>query len=108
MQKGRIAILGTGYVGLVAAAVFADRGFSVLTSSHDANKVKQINNAKAPFFEIDLSPLVAKTVKDGFLKAVKGRHEAVLESDIVFIAVGTPSLMSGEPDLRLIDRKSVV
>jgi len=107
MQKGRIAILGTGYVGLVAAAVFADRGFSVLTSSHDADKVRQINKAKAPFFEIDLSPLVAKTVKDGFLKAVKGRHEAVLESDIVFIAVGTPSLMSGEPDLRLIKETAV-
>ena len=66
MLKARIAILGTGYVGLVAAAVFADRGFSVLTSSHDADKVRQINKAKAPFFEIDLSPLVAKTVKDGF------------------------------------------
>ena len=44
MSKPNVAILGTGYVGLVAAAVFADRGFSVLTSSHDMNKVEAINN----------------------------------------------------------------
>ncbi|MCP4668567.1 MAG: GDP-mannose dehydrogenase, partial [Deltaproteobacteria bacterium] len=102
MKKPKIAILGTGYVGLVAAAVFADRGFPVLTSTQDPGKVKQINEGKAPFFEKDLDPLVERTVKEGFLRAVQGRHEAVLESDILFIAVGTPSLMSGEADLRLI------
>ncbi|MCP4668570.1 MAG: GDP-mannose dehydrogenase, partial [Deltaproteobacteria bacterium] len=102
MKKPKIAILGTGYVGLVAAAVFADRGFQVLASTQDAGKVKQINEGKAPFFEKDLDPLVETTVKEGFLRAVQGRHEAVLESDILFIAVGTPSLMSGEADLRLI------
>ena len=58
MKKPTIAILGTGYVGLVAAAVFADRGFSVLTSTQDAEKVKTINAGKAPFFEKDLYPLV--------------------------------------------------
>jgi UDPglucose 6-dehydrogenase len=102
MEKPRIAILGTGYVGLVAAAVFADRGFQVLTSSQDEKKVKQINKGKAPFFEEGLDPLVKKTIKDGTLKAVHGREKAVRSSDILFIAVGTPSLMSGEADLRLI------
>jgi UDPglucose 6-dehydrogenase len=87
---------------LVAAAVFADRGFSVLTSSQDADKVKLINAGKAPFFEKDLDPLVEKTTRKGTLKAVHGRREAVLSSDILFVAVGTPSLMSGEADLRLI------
>ncbi len=102
MKKPTIAILGTGYVGLVAAAVFADRGFSVLTSTQDPDKVTRINNGQAPFFEYDLDPLVEKTVKEGTLRAVQGRKEAVLKSDILFIAVGTPSLMSGEADLRLI------
>jgi UDPglucose 6-dehydrogenase len=102
MKKPRIAILGTGYVGLVAAAVFADRDFYVLTSTQDADKVKQINEGKAPFFEKDLDPIVERAVKNGFLRAVHGRQEAVLQSDILFIAVGTPSLMSGEADLRLI------
>ena len=102
MSKPTIGILGTGYVGLVAAAVFADRGIPVLTSTQDETKVKAINAGKAPFFEEDLDPLVEKTVKDGTLRAVHGREEAVMKSDILFIAVGTPSLMSGEADLRLI------
>jgi len=102
MNKPTIAILGTGYVGLVAAAVFADRGFSVITSTQDPEKVARINGGRAPFFEHDLDPLVEKTVRAGTLRAVQGREEAVLNSDILFIAVGTPSLMSGEADLRLI------
>jgi len=102
MTKPTVGILGTGYVGLVAAAVFADRGFKVLTSSQDSEKVNQINQGKAPFFETDLDELVERTVKNGTLRAVTGREEAVLNSDILFIAVGTPSLMSGEADLRLI------
>lgn len=102
MKKPNIAILGTGYVGLVAAAVFADRGFQVLTSTQDSGKVELINRGKAPFFEKDLDTLVERTSKSGSLRAVQGRHEAVMESDILFIAVGTPSLMSGEADLRLI------
>ena len=102
MKKTSVGILGTGYVGLVAAAVFADRGFTVVTSSQDLEKVEQINRGQAPFFEMDLDALVQKTVQNGKLRAVHGREEAVLQSDILFIAVGTPSLMSGEADLKLI------
>ncbi|MCX5900685.1 MAG: UDP-glucose/GDP-mannose dehydrogenase family protein, partial [Proteobacteria bacterium] len=101
-KKPRIAILGTGYVGLVAAAIFADRGFDVITSSQDKDKVDTINKGKAPFYENDLEPIIKRTVKAGKLKAVHGREDAVLNSDICFIAVGTPSLMSGEADLSLI------
>jgi UDPglucose 6-dehydrogenase len=102
MKKTSVGILGTGYVGLVAAVVFADRGFTVLTSSQDPEKVDRINRGQAPFFEVDLDAMVQKTVQNGKLRAVHGREEAVLKSDILFIAVGTPSLMSGEADLRLI------
>lgn len=105
--KPRIAILGTGYVGLVAAAVFADRGFDVLTSSQDKAKVNTINKGISPFFENDLEPIITRTAKNGKLKAVYGREEAVLNSDICFIAVGTPSLMSGEADLSLIKETAV-
>ena len=86
-KKQRIAILGTGYVGLVAAAVFADRGFRVLTSSQDREKVDTINAGKAPFFETGLEPVIERTVRKGLLRAVHGREEAVRESDICFIAV---------------------
>jgi UDPglucose 6-dehydrogenase len=102
MKKTSVGIMGTGYVGLVAAVVFADRGFTVLTSSQDPEKVEQINRGQAPFFEVDLDALIQKTVQGGRLRAVHGREEAVLKSDILFVAVGTPSLMSGEADLRLI------
>ena len=101
-KEQKVAILGTGYVGLVAAAVFADRGFQVLTSSQDKEKVDTINAGKAPFFENDLEPVIARAVKKGTLRAVHGREEAVRESDICFIAVGTPSLVSGEADLSLV------
>jgi UDPglucose 6-dehydrogenase len=50
MGKTSVGILGTGYVGLVAAVVYADRGSSVLTSSQDPEKVDQINRGQAPFF----------------------------------------------------------
>ena len=101
-EKPSVAILGTGYVGLVAAAVFAERDFDVLTSSQNKEKVDTINKGKSPFYEKDLDGLIEKTVASGKLKAVHGRKEAVLNSDISFIAVGTPSLMSGEADLSLI------
>ncbi len=101
-EKPRIAILGTGYVGLVAAAVFAEREFNVLTSSQDTEKVNLINSGKSPFYEKDLESIIGKTIKTGKLRAVFGREEAVQNSDICFIAVATPSLMSGEADLSLI------
>ena len=104
MNKPRIAILGTGYVGLVAAAVFAERDFDVLASSHSIDKVDTINSGRAPFFEEGLDPIVEETVRKGKLKAIGGRKEAVINSDIFFISVGTPSLMSGEADLRLIKK----
>ena len=66
MKNPSIAILGTGYVGLVAAAVFADRGFQVITSSQDEEKVKQINQGKAPFYEEGLDPLVRKLLAERF------------------------------------------
>jgi UDPglucose 6-dehydrogenase len=98
----KISIIGTGYVGLVAAACFADRGFEVITSSHDEDKVKTINEGKAPFYEKGLDEIVERTVKKGTLKAVVGREEAILDSDISFIAVGTPSLPDGSADLTFI------
>ena len=102
MMKPKIAILGTGYVGLVAAAVFAERDFVVLASSQDQEKVDLINRGQAPFYEKDLDAIVASAVRAGKLRAVMGRKAAVLKSDIFFISVGTPSLISGEADLRFV------
>jgi UDPglucose 6-dehydrogenase len=103
----KISIIGTGYVGLVAAACSADKGFEVITSSHDEDKVKTINKGRAPFYEKGLDEIVERAVKKGTLRAVIGREEAILNSDISFIAVGTPSLPDGSADLTFIKRTAL-
>ncbi|MCX6776221.1 MAG: UDP-glucose/GDP-mannose dehydrogenase family protein [Candidatus Micrarchaeota archaeon] len=98
----KISIIGAGYVGLIAAACFADRGFRVLISTNDPKKIKMINRGKAPFFEPELEGLLRKAVKSGALKATNTRNEAILNSDVTFICVGTPSAADGSIDLSFI------
>lgn len=98
----RVSIIGAGYVGLVAAACFASRGFEVLISTNDPKKVEMINEGRAPFFEPGLDGLLRKAVKRGLLRATKTRSEAVLNSDVTFICVGTPSAADGSIDLTFV------
>jgi UDPglucose 6-dehydrogenase len=98
----RVSIVGAGYVGLVAAACFANGGFRVLISTNDPQKIKMINEGKAPFFEPELDGLLRKAVKSGALKATNTRAEAILDSDVTFICVGTPSAADGSIDLGFI------
>jgi len=98
----KISVIGAGYVGVVAAACFADRGFETFISTNDPKKVEMINEGKAPFFEPGLERIIKKTVKAGMLKAMRTRSEAVLNSDITFICVGTPSAPDGSIDLKFI------
>ncbi len=98
----RISIIGMGFVGLVSAACFANKGFEVIASTHDPKKVELINEGKAPFYEKDLNPILREAVKKGNLKTIVGRKEAILNSDITFIAVGTPSKEDGGIDLGFI------
>jgi UDPglucose 6-dehydrogenase len=97
-----ISIIGIGYVGLVAAACFADRGFKVTASTQDKDKVALINGGKAPFFEVGLDKILNRAVKLGKLRAVLGREEAILNSDVTFICVGTPSAPDGSIDLGMV------
>ena len=98
----RISIIGAGYVGLVAAACFANRGFKVLISTKDPKKIKMINEGKAPFFEPELDGLLRKAARSGMLQASGTRAEAVLNSDVTFVCVGTPSADDGSIDLNFI------
>ncbi|MFC1786425.1 UDP-glucose dehydrogenase family protein [Halobacteriota archaeon] len=98
----RISVIGMGFVGLVSAACFANKGFEVIASTHDPQKVEQINEGKAPFYEKDLNHILVESVKKGNLKAIVGRKEAIINSDITFIAVGTPSKKDGGIDLGFI------
>jgi len=87
----RIAMIGTGYVGLVSGACFADFGHHVTCVDKDAGKIAALRHGKIPIFEPDLDRLVADNMRSGRLDFATELQEPVAAADAVFIAVGTPS-----------------
>ena len=87
----RIAMIGTGYVGLVSGACFADFGHQVTCVDKDAVKIEALRRGEIPIFEPGLDALVAANVKAGRLDFATDLKAPVAEADAVFIAVGTPS-----------------
>ncbi|ABD06295.1 UDP-glucose 6-dehydrogenase [Rhodopseudomonas palustris HaA2] len=87
----RIAMIGTGYVGLVSGACFADFGHDVVCVDKDAGKIAALHRGEIPIYEPGLDELVAANVKAGRLGFTTDLTAPVGEADAVFIAVGTPS-----------------
>src|SRR3974390_1665368 len=87
----RVAMIGTGYVGLVSGACFADFGHHVTCVDKDAKKIAALQDGDIPIFEPDLDRLVADNIGGGRLDFATDLKGAVSEADAVFIAVGTPS-----------------
>src|ERR1700724_2484402 len=87
----RIAMIGTGYVGLVSGACFADFGHQVTCVDKDGDKVEGLRRGEIPIFEPGLDALVASNVKAGRLNFTTDLAGPVAGADAVFIAVGTPS-----------------
>ena len=87
----RVAMIGTGYVGLVSGACFADFGHTVVCIDKDASKIERLERGEIPIFEPGLEALVATNVREGRLSFTTQGAEAVRGADAVFIAVGTPS-----------------
>lgn len=87
----RVAIIGTGYVGLVSGACFADFGHTVTCVDKDAGKIEKLRNGVMPIYEPGLDNLVATNVKEERLFFTTDAKEAIRGADAVFIAVGTPS-----------------
>jgi UDPglucose 6-dehydrogenase len=87
----RIAIIGTGYVGLVSGACFADFGHIVTCIDKDAAKIRELQNGNLPIFEPGLDALVATNVEAGRLSFANESAAAIRAADAVFLAVGTPS-----------------
>src|ERR1700724_2364093 len=96
----RIAMIGTGYVGLVSGACFADFGHHVTCVDKDEDKIAALRRGEIPIFEPGLDALVSTNVKAGRLEFTTGLAAPVAEADAVFIAVGTPSRRGdGDADL---------
>jgi UDPglucose 6-dehydrogenase len=87
----RVAMIGTGYVGLVSGACFADFGHDVICVDKDPSKIKRLERGEIPIFEPGLDDLVAANVRGGRLSFALDAAEAIRTADAVFIAVGTPS-----------------
>ncbi|MCG8511029.1 MAG: UDP-glucose/GDP-mannose dehydrogenase family protein, partial [Rhodospirillales bacterium] len=99
----RIAMIGTGYVGLVSGACFSEFGVNVVCVDNDASKIERLNNGEIPIFEPGLDALVEGNVKAGRLTFTGDLPEAVRGADAVFIAVGTPTRRGdGHADLSFV------
>src|SRR5512138_2096406 len=87
----RVAMIGTGYVGLVSGACFADFGHEVVCVDKDKEKIAALTRGEVPIYEPGLNEVVAINARAGRLKFTTELSGAVAEADAVFIAVGTPS-----------------
>ncbi len=96
----RIAVIGTGYVGLVSGTCFSEFGHDVICIDKDAEKITSLNAGKVPIFEPGLQAMIEKNSRSGYLKFGTDLKTAVEDADAVFIAVGTPSRRGdGQADL---------
>jgi len=96
----RIAVVGTGYVGLVAGVCFADSGHFVVCVDVDEEKIAQLQKGETPIYEPGLDELLAKNIAAERLSFSTDLAPAVKTSEVIFIAVGTPLADSGDADLR--------
>ncbi len=97
-----IAIVGTGYVGLVSGACFADTGASVTCVDVDTEKIERIKRGEIPIYEPGLDELVLKNVKAGRLRFTTSLESVLNDQQIVFSAVGTPPDEDGSADLKYV------
>jgi GDP-mannose 6-dehydrogenase len=104
MTMEKISIFGLGYVGTVMAACLVRDGHRVTGVDPNTTKVDIINQGRSPIIEKDLESLIAEGVRSGRLRATADGRAAILDSDISFVCVGTPSNPNGSLDLRWIER----
>jgi UDPglucose 6-dehydrogenase len=99
----KIAIVGTGYVGTVAGACFAEVDNEVICVDKDREKVNALSSGSPVIFEPGLEALLTRNLESRRLSFTSSLTEAVARADILFMTVGTPSLPSGEPDLSFLE-----
>jgi UDPglucose 6-dehydrogenase len=97
-----VTVIGTGFVGVVSSAVYASFGNTVYGLDIDAKKIEMLKHAEIPFYEPQLKELVAAGVQSGKLHFTTDYAEAIPQSDVILIAVGTPSASDGQADLKFV------
>ncbi len=100
----KLTIIGTGYVGLVTGACFAEVGHHVICVDSDANKVALLQGGGVPIYEPGLAELIRKNVSAGRLSFTNSTAEGVEKSDVIFIAVPTPPQPDGSVDMSFIEK----
>ncbi|MBU0533948.1 MAG: UDP-glucose/GDP-mannose dehydrogenase family protein [Candidatus Omnitrophica bacterium] len=100
----KITVIGSGHVGLVTGACFAELGHDVICVDHDKKKLQTLKDGKIPFYEPGLDKLVHANYIEGRLSFSGDTISAVLASEIIFICVGTPSRKTGEVDMSAIKK----
>jgi UDPglucose 6-dehydrogenase len=99
----KLTMVGSGYVGLVSGACFAETGTEVTCLDIDAAKVARLNDGHVPIFEPGLEDLITRNRAAGRLRFTSDIAEAIGSADVVFVAVGTPSRADGGADLSQVD-----
>ncbi len=98
----RIAIVGTGYVGLVSGAGFSDVGLDVVCIDIDEAKIERLNRGEVPIYEPGLEELLRRNIKAGRLRFTSSMAEGTDGAEVVFLAVGTPMADDGKADLSFV------
>jgi UDPglucose 6-dehydrogenase len=102
-----IAVIGTGYVGLVTGACFAEFGVDVTCVDVDASKIEKLNNGIIPIYEPGLDQIVEKNVRAGRLRFTTDIKSGIEAAQVVFLAVGTPPKADGAPDMSFYQQAAV-
>lgn len=99
LKKPKISIIGAGYVGLCTATGFTNKGYAVIAVDKDPKKVQSINSGIPPFHEPYLEELLQEANKNDHIKGIVDTEQAITNTDITFITVGTPSNQDGSINL---------
>ena len=97
-----IGVIGCGYVGLVAGTCFAESGNEVICADIDQQKIQRLNQGEVPIYEPGLDDMIKTNVEAGRLTFSTDVPAAIQDSEIIFVAVGTPQDMDGSADLKFV------